>query len=61
MKKIIPCAGVKRTKTDTDMTHLKKKSIDEAIRNIIRKKDVYETDIHKIYNLIVGQINKKLQ
>ena len=25
------------------------------------KKDVYETDTHKIYNLIVGHTNKKLQ
>ena len=28
---------------------------------ILRKNDVYESDIHKIYNLIVVQTNEQLQ
>ena len=43
------------------MTYLKKKNIDEAIRQNLRKKDVYESDMHKIYNLIVCQKNEQLQ
>ena len=43
------------------MTYLEKKNIDEAIRQKLRKKDVYESDMHKIYNLIVGQTNEQLQ
>ena len=39
----------------------KKNNIDKSILQKLRKKDVYETEIHKIYNLIVGQINNKLQ
>ena len=38
-----------------------KKNIDEAIPHKLRKKDVYETDMHKIYNLIMGQTNEQLQ
>ena len=38
-----------------------KKNIDEAIRQKLRKKDVYESDMHKIYYLIVGQKNEQLQ
>ena len=43
------------------MKWLKKNNIDKSILQKLRKKDVYETEIHKIYNLIVGQINDKLQ
>ena len=43
------------------MTYRKSKYIEEAISQKIKKKDVYQTDTHKIYNLIVGQINKRLQ
>ena len=43
------------------MTYLKKKNIDEAIHQKLRKKDFYESDMHNIYNLIVGQTNKQLQ
>ena len=32
--------GIKRPKTDGDMTYLEKKNIDEAIRQKLRKKDV---------------------
>ena len=43
------------------MTYLEKNNIDEVIRQNLRKKDVYKSDMHKIYNLIVGQTNKPLQ
>ena len=46
--------GIERPKIDGEMTYLKKKNIDEAIRQKLRKKDVYKLDMHKIYNLIVG-------
>ena len=58
---IIPDMGTKCPKTDVNMTYLKKKRNNEAIRQKLRKKDVYETDMKKIYNLIVVQTNKKLQ
>ena len=35
--------------------------VNEAIRQKLRKKDVYESDMHNIYNLIVGQKNEQLQ
>ena len=53
--------GTECPKADEEMTYLKKKNIDEAIRQRLRKKDVYESDMHKIYNLIVGQTNEQLQ
>ena len=53
--------GIKRPKTDGEMTYLEKNNIDEAIRQKLRKKDVYESDMNKIYNLIVGQTNEQLQ
>ena len=43
------------------MTYLKKKNIDEAIHKKLRKMNVYKSDMHKIYNLIVGQTNEQLQ
>ena len=43
------------------MTYLEKKNIDEAILQKLRKKDVYKSDMHKIYNLIVGQTNEQLK
>ena len=43
------------------MTYLKNKNIGEAIYQKLRNKDVYETDMHKIYNIIVVQKNKQLQ
>ena len=46
---------------DMDMTYLKKKTIDGSISHKPRKKGVYKTNIHKIYNLIIGQTNKQLQ
>ena len=53
--------GTERPKTDGKMTYLEKKNIDEAIRQKLRKKDVYKSDMHKIYNLIVCQTNEQLQ
>ena len=41
------------------MTYLKKKNIDEAIHQNLRNKDVYESDMQKICNLIVGQTNEQ--
>ena len=60
MPTIIPDTGTKRPKTDGKMTYLKKNNIDKDIHQKLRKKDVYETDMHNIYNIIVGQTNKKL-
>ena len=53
--------GIKCQKTDGDMTYPKKKDTKEAICQNLRKKDVYKSDTNKIYNLIVGQTNKKQQ
>ena len=53
--------GTERPKPDGEMTYLEKKNIDEAIRQKLKKKDVYESDMHKIYNLIMGQTNEQLQ
>ena len=39
--------GTDIPETDGDMTYLKK-TIDEAIRQKLRNKDVYESDMHKI-------------
>ena len=50
-----------RPKIDGEMTYLKRKNINEAIFQKLMNKDVYESDMHKIYNLIVGQTNKQLQ
>ena len=43
------------------MTYLEKKNIDEAIRQNLRKKDLYESDMHNIYNPILDQTNEQLQ
>ena len=40
---------------------MEKNDIDEAIHQNLRKKDVYESDMQKIYNLIMGQRNEQLQ
>ena len=61
MPTIIPDKGIKRPKTETDVNYLENRSIDKAIRQKLRNKDMYETDLHKIYNLIVGQTNEKFQ
>ena len=60
MPTIIPDTGVEHPKTDVDVYFLKKKIIDEAIHQKLRKKYVYEIYMHNIYNLIVGQTNDQL-
>ena len=61
ISKIIPYTGSKIPKTDMDMTYLENNNIDEAVRYKLRKKYVYKTYMHNIYNLIIGQTNKKIQ
>ena len=53
--------GIERPKTDGEMTYLEKNNIDEAIRQKLRKKDFYKSDMHNIYNLVVSQTNEQLQ
>ena len=53
--------GTDRPKTDGEMTYLKHIYLDEAICQKLRKKDVHESDMHKIYNLIMGQTKVQLQ
>ena len=53
--------GAELSKIDGEMTYLEKNNIDEAIHQNLRKKDVYESDMHKIYNLIVGQTDEQLK
>ena len=53
--------GTDRPKTDGDMTYLKNNNTNEAIRKKLRKKDVYGSDMHKIYNFVVGQTNEQLK
>ena len=48
-------------KTYGEMTYLEEEKIDEAICQKLRKKDVYKSDMHNIYNLTVGHTNKQLQ
>ena len=52
---------IERPKTDGEMTYLEEKNINEAIRQKLRKNDVYKSDMQKIYNMIVGQTNEQLQ
>ena len=53
MPTIITDTDIKHPKTDVGMIYLKKNSIGEAIHKKLRKKDVYETKMDKIYNLTV--------
>ena len=48
MPTIIADTCVDRPKTDVEMSYLEKKNINKSIHNKLRKKDVYETDIHNI-------------
>ena len=52
--------GTNLPKIYVEITYLKKNT-DEAIRQKLRNKDIYESDMHKIYNLIVGHKNEQLQ
>ena len=54
---IIPATGVECPKTDAYMTYLKKKNIDKATHQKLSKKDVHETDMQNICNIIVVQTN----
>ena len=58
---IISATVVKRPKMEAYITHLKKKKNYTTIHKKLRKKGVYETDIHKIYNNILGHKNKQVQ
>ena len=49
--------GIERPRMDINMKYLEKKTIGEAICQKLRNKDVYKTDMHKVYNLIVGHKN----
>ena len=53
--------GTERPKTDVEMTYLEKNNTNEAIHQNLRKKDFYKSDMQKIYNIIVGQMNEQLQ
>ena len=57
----IPDMGTERPKTDVHMTYPEKKSTDEYICQKMRNKDVYKTDMHNIYNIILGHTKEKLQ
>ena len=59
MKKIIPAMGADSPNTDRERTYLEKKNIDNSNYKKVMNKDVYVTDMHKIYNLIVVQKNEK--
>ena len=61
MPTIIMDTDINHPNTDTEMAYLKKKTINDSIHHKLRKKNVYETDMHSIYNIIVVQTNKKLQ
>ena len=53
--------GIERPKTDGEMTYLENKNINEAICQKLRNEYVYESDMHNIYNLILGQTDEQLQ
>ena len=48
-------------KTDSEMTYLWKKNINEATHQNMSNKDFYESDINNIYKLIVGQTHEQLK
>ena len=53
----IPDLVIEWPKTYAEKNYLEKKNINEAIHKKLRNKDFYELDMHKIYNIIVGQTN----
>ena len=53
--------GAKHPRMGAEMDYFKKNNIYKAIHHKMRKNDMYETYMHKIYNIIVGQTNEKLQ
>ena len=58
---IIPDTGVKHPYTDADMNYLKKKNNGKDTHQKLRNKYLYETNMHKIYNIIVGQTDEQIQ
>ena len=48
--------GIEPSKTDGDMNYLDKNNTDETIHQKLRKNDVYESYMHKIYNLILVKL-----
>ena len=61
MPTIITNTGAESPKTDVEMNYLKNMNIDEAIHHKLRKKYLYETNMHKIYTLIVVDTNTQLK
>ena len=61
MPTIILDTDAESPNTDAEMNYLKNNNIDEDIRHKPRKKYVYETDMHNIYNFIMGQTHEQLQ
>ena len=61
MPTIIPVTGTESTNTDKEMTYLENNNIDEDIRQKLRKKDMYGTEMHNIYNIIMDNKNDKLK
>ena len=57
MPTTIPDMVVDRPKKDSEMTYLKKKNIDKAVRQKLGKKYVCEINMQKIYNIIVVRTN----
>ena len=53
--------GVYCPKKDAEMTYHGKKNIYEAICQKLRNNFFYDTNMHKIYNLIVVQTNEQPQ
>ena len=45
--------GIKHPKIDVEITYLEENNTDESILQNMSKKDVYESEMHNIYNLIV--------
>ena len=61
MPTIVPDTGVESPKMVRETNYLKMNNIDKDIHKELRKKDVYETDRHNIYNLIVSPLKSQLQ
>ena len=55
--KTSPDTFMEHPKINSEITYLEKKNIYEVILQKLRKKDVYEPDMYKIYNLILGLTN----
>ena len=58
---IVADLGTERPKIDAERTYLEKIIPMKQSKKNLRNKDVYESYMHKIYNLIVSQTNEQLQ